>query len=235
MGGRGVMTMKIYLAIVWTITAATMLLAVHFSYQSSTKANRNILLGIALPKNALTDSAVTDIVNRYRKTNALTALALLLLFVPYYSFASFVSLSLIHLLVWCVACFYLYQKMFNKYYDELAALKAKKEWWVGKRDTVSIDTQVSRLKDTFPLPAKWFALPLFISMIPLLSLLTSGNSETLLWVFSVTGIASIIIVFLISRIFAKDKTVTYSEDSEINLALNRVYQREWSKNFFAIA
>jgi fatty acid desaturase len=109
------------------MTAATILLALHFSYRSATKANRNILLGIALPNNALADSAVADIIKKYRRANALTALFLLLLFAPYYFFAALISLSLIHLLLWMVACFYFYQKVFNKYYDELAALKAKKE------------------------------------------------------------------------------------------------------------
>jgi hypothetical protein len=76
---------------------------------------------------------------------------------------------------------------------------------------------------------------MFISALPLISLLVTGSRDLFFRVFAVTGAAVFITAFSLSRVSAGDKTVTYSEGSEINLALNRVYKREWSKCFFAVA
>jgi len=142
---------------------------------------------------------------------------------------------MIYLFVLCCAMVYFYTNVFNRHFSELYSLKRENEWWVGEQNIISIDTEVSRLKDTFMLSKKWFVLPFAVSLIPVIYGLTMELSEVQFWTVAGAGVFNVLTVFLLHYAIGSMKTKAYSENTEVNIALNHVFKREWSKCFFVMA
>ncbi|MCL2215508.1 MAG: hypothetical protein FWB91_00680 [Defluviitaleaceae bacterium] len=216
------------------VIALIFILAVYVSNRTAAKANGNLLLGVTLPSQALNDKAVNGIVKKYRLAHSLNTIAFLALTVPVLFMYEYLSLLLIYLLLWISALFYLNQIIFNKYFSELYALKRKNEWWAGTQNIISVDTEVSRLKNTFMLSGNWFAFPFVMSMLPIIYAATESPRVSF-WVTAIAGMTTVIFYFLIYLVINKIRTKTYSENTKINLALNHVFKREWSRCLVVLA
>jgi len=197
------------------------------------KANGNILLGVTLPYDALKDGAVTAIVKKFRKTSSLLLLKCYLLTLPLVFISGFVSISMMYIFIWFTAVIIANQKTIRKYWNELYALKRENQWWVGTRNIVSVDTEVSRLKDTFPVSRAWFVIPLIISLFPIADILYTEGSE--IPSLSLFGTLTVIFLFFIYMIYVRARTVAYSDNTEVNAILNRVYKREWTRCLVIVA
>ena len=120
------------------------------------------------------------------------------------------------------------------HFDELYSLKQERGWWVGTKHIICIDTEVSRLKNTFMVSKKWFIIPLVISSIPVVAaLLGSQDLESLL--LSLVGICIFVTHYSIYIIYGKSRTKAYSDNTEVNIVLNHVYKREWSTCLLILA
>ena len=225
--------------IIWTIIfVAFMYIAfftgIYATYRTGAKANGNMLLGVTLPHDALNDSAVNSIVEKYRKAYSFYALAFLMLVIPAMFFTDYISVSFLYFFVWVVTFIYVNHKIAVKYFDELYSLKREKEWWVGTQNIINIDTEVSRLKNTFVISKKWFIVPLIISAIPIITALVN-NQDIHSILTTLIGILTLAVFYSVYHFYGKSRTKAYSENTEVNIALNHVYKREWSKCFFIIA
>jgi uncharacterized membrane protein len=216
-------------AIIFLSVNLTFLIALYMTDRTGEKSNGNMLLGVTLPYHALKDEAIINIIKKYHNTYSFLALVFLTLTIPYLLIAEYISFTLIYFLVWSIGLLYLNQRIINKYYNELFLLKREKEWWVGTRHIISIDTEVSRLKNTFAISKKWFIVPLIISAIPIITALLNKNQDAFFVPIAFGGIITLAMSFLIFLAYSKDRTATYSDNAEINIALNHVYKREWSK------
>jgi len=210
-------------------TTLTILLSVYISFRTGAKPNGNILMGVSLPQEALSDETVLNITKKFKTMNLLTTLILMVLILPIIPAARYSSLVMLYMTLWCMILFYISSKVFARYSEKLAEIKQKNEWWVGERTVVSIDTEVSRLKDTFPISQQWFILPVCIAAVPIAVLSFGGSWDVFSWSVSLIGVSNAIVSFLIFHAFRRLKTVAYCENTEVNMALNRVFKREWSK------
>jgi len=213
----------------------TFLLAMFAILKIAARPNGNILLGVTLPYEALGDSRTAEIINKYRKAYRVVVLIFLIFAVPVPFFAEYSSITMIYLFVLCCAMVYFYTNVFNRHFSELYSLKRENEWWVGEQNIISIDTEVSRLKDTFMLSKKWFALPFAVSLIPVVYGLIMELTGAQFWTVAGAGVFNVLTVFLLHYAIGSMKTKTYSENTEVNIALNHVFKREWSKCFFIMA
>jgi|GEM_PF-329928 len=222
-------------SIIYVFICVTFLIAIYATNRTGEKANGNILLGVTLPDSALKDNAVTYIVKKYHKAYSIVAFIFLLLILSFIFLRNYVSISTVYFMLWCISFLYTDRIVVNKYFNELYSLKREKEWWVGAHHIINIDTEVSRLKNTFPISKMWFFIPLIISLIPVTIHLFYKNLNMYHWAISLCGIIPFIFSFLMYLVYTRDRTKTYSQNTEINLALNRIYKREWSKCWVIIA
>jgi len=211
------------------IAPIVILIAVYAICRTGVKPNGSILLGITLPSDALRHVDVLNIVKKYQKTCNLYIFVFLILLVPIIFLSRYFSIVHLYLLLWSVTLIFLTEKFFIKHFDKLYALKRKNQWWVGSKDIVSIDTEVSRLKNTFMVPAKWFVLPFGMSAAIAIIILFSNNLGLDAIIASISGMIMVAIFFLIFIAIGKTKTKIYSANTDVNITLNHVFKREWSR------
>jgi len=143
--------------------------------------------------------------------------------------SKYVSISILYILAWCCLLFFVNRLIQKRHFNKLYTLKKENKWYVGEKHIISIDTEVSRLKGKMPTSPFWFILAFIISIIPILLLLQKQDYHHSSWAFPICSLISVVIGFLANRIVTKERTITYSENTEINLALNQIYKHQWSK------
>jgi len=218
------MTILITFAFVIAIT----LIAFAVINLAASKPNGNILLGVTLPYDALNDVAVSEILSGFRKSFIISIVVFLLLGAPMLLLYENVPVLTGYLMVWVSACAYTNYRIVTKHFDKLYSLKQEKQWWVGERNILTIDTEVSRLKSRFPISAIWYLIPLIITMIPFVWMLIDAGSVTD-WSVVLSSVIMLALFFLVHIIFSKSRTTAPSEDTQVNIALNQVFKREWTK------
>lgn len=197
--------------------------------KTAEKANGNILLGVSLPHWEHQNSEVRKIVQEYHKTYTLAGVVFFLLMLPLLIISKYVSISILYILAWCCLLFFVNSLIQKRYFNKLYTLKKENKWYVGEKHILSIDTEVSRLKGKMPTSPYWFFLAFIISIIPIILLLYKQAYHNSSWIFPICSLISVIIGFLAYRIVRKERAITYSENTEINLALNQIYRHQWSK------
>ncbi|MCL2704356.1 MAG: DUF5808 domain-containing protein [Defluviitaleaceae bacterium] len=223
------------LTISFMFAALIIIVAIYSTNRTGEKPNGNILLGVALPRHVLKNSAVINIISKYREAHSLLALIFLILTSPILFFSGYASAILLYLAVWIIVYIWLNQKLVGKYFMRLYSLKKENEWWMGTQRIISVDTEVSRLKGTFPVSKKWFIPPLIITVASIMIILFSDNREMLFWPIAINGLILLFLFFMIYFIYSKSRTVVYSDSTEVNTELNRVFKREWTKCCVIIA
>ncbi len=96
----------------------------------------------------------------------------------------------------------------------------------ASRGVLYIDSEVTRLKNTFPVCKWWLLGPLFLMAIPVLYLLTSPSRQG--WLYALLVVAEVLPFCLCYFAATKEKSVFYTEDTRCNLALNRLRVRSWT-------
>ena len=216
-------------------SALLVLLGMYIISQNGSKPNGTILLGVSLPGHAMKDKAVTDIVRQYRRAHSILILISLPLLFPIMLLREDEILTIAYYLLWIAALLCLWLKITSNYFARMSSLKAEKQWQVGSRNTISIDTEVSRLKHTFILPKSWFLLPLAILIVPIAVGGLFEQPEALLWSITITGGILLALFFFIHLAIGKMRTKTYSEDTETNLYLNHLFKSQWSRCMVLLA
>ena len=211
-------------------TALTLLLGIYISNKMGTKPNGNMILGLRLPPEAMENAAVTQIARDFARANNAITLVLLLLAIPF-GLLPYVSLSMIYLVAWSALAFALYGLGLGKYYDALRELKQQNQWWAGDAQIIYIDTEVSRLKGSYPISRWWYVLPVALAALPFI-VANGGDGATYLG-FAILGALGVLWAWGLS--FMGRKATVYSSKTEINQHLNRLYQREWSKYWLCMA
>lgn len=197
--------------------------------QTATIPNKNILLGITLPTSTLENASVIDIVSRYKRTYKILFLIAVLLSIPLLIETRYPSFSIIYMFLWILLILYFNNKVFVKYHNELYKLKKENNWFVGVPHIVTIDTEVSRIKNKMPVSKLWFIPSFIISAIPSIIEFNKANQyETIQIIISLLSIALIFVFIYLHKLTASEKTITYTENTDINIACNYIHKRLWS-------
>ncbi len=210
--------------IFFVIIEMIILLTIYFVFRLAEKPNGNILLGVTLPYEQLKNEEILHIVKRYHNANLKCLFIFMFILIPTYLIKEYMSFLLLYSTIFFIILFYVNNKVYMKYFKRLYNLKKENKWFVGATHIVSIDTEVSRLKNTFVVSKLWFAPSLIISLIPLFS-----TKIQEFYIFSIYTLLMVITYYLSYLITLKCKTITYSENTDINFTLNKVYKMEWSK------
>lgn len=195
--------------------------------------SNHILFGVTLPSHALEDTEIKQLQQEYKKAYLLYAGISLLSLIPFFILGRYFSLTFIYLLLWFAAFIYTSKLPFNKIHRKVVVLKREKQWYVGEKRLIHIDTKLTQLKKSMIVSPYWFLIPALLSLVPII--ISFQNNDVLL---RMTGIASLVmtaIIFIIYTAFGKMKTKVYSENHDINAAINRAARRYWSVLWLCLA
>ena len=216
------------MVIILSLTGLIFIVSIYISNNSSTKANNNILIGITIPALELKNKEVLRIIDSYKKENIKFMIGSIIAFIPGL-FMTYISFQFLYLFLWVVGLMYGSNKIIMKYNKELMNLKREKDWLMPSKHLITIDTEVSRLKDKMIISKMWFIPSIVISIIPIIIAFGKKNiwSNSILFI-SFTAIISTIVFIIVYKRYGEQRTEVFSEDSKVNLACNIIYKRTWT-------
>lgn len=198
-------------------------IVVYFTMKSAIKPRRNILFGVTLPTQVLCDDAVLKMVDDYKSKINICNLVIVLTGLPTF-FINKEVLSIVYLVIWSlVVAEWLVRQPYVLMNRKLKKLKKDKEWFIGEKRVVNMDTKISKLKGKMPLPDKYMLIPFGISLIPLIISIVKYDKDLKYTTF----IAFILIGVLVLLYFVgfkgsnKIRLKVYSQNSDINYILNK--------------
>lgn len=197
------------------------------------RPGNNILFGVTLPARAFNDSAIKQLQTNYKKSYTIYGIISLLTIVPLYVLSDYLSMALIYMFIWFAAFIYTSKLPFNRFHHQTAVLKREKDWFVGEKRLIRIDTKLNLLKKKMVISPYWFLIPALISVTLIIASIQNGNI-----LLKMTGIASLVmtvVLFVFYYAFRKMKPKVYSEHNDINVAINQAGRRYWSILWLSMA
>ena len=139
------------------------------------------------------------------------------------------SFQVLYMTLWCTGVIFADYKLIKKYANRMYELKLQKGWGTPPRiGAIEVDTIVSRMKKTMPVSEIWLGIPLWICIG---SFLWWGQCATdypwLLVSLLFNVLAFLFFCYMFHRM-AHGKLKVFSEDSDINYALNKTSKRAWT-------
>lgn len=152
------------------------ILLLHFNMISACKPSGHMVLGVYLPQEHINDEKILAITSKLKlQLKALFWMSLLsqalMLVVKDYP-----SLSTLFVLIFLFGIITIYTLFFGVYSEKILKLKKEKGWIVGSPSIISLDTEVTRLQNTFPVSAGWF-IPGIIILFIVSFWMTTSNAE----------------------------------------------------------
>lgn len=211
-------------SIIFLIVLFIFSFALYSNNLTAGRPSKNVLLGVTLPFDVIKDSEVKAIVDKYKKVNS-TQLVLWILFsFPILLVSEYPSICLVYMFVYIGILLYTSNKTLVIYNRSLLSLKKKNNWTTGESHIVTIDTEVSRMKKSMPISFLWFVPSMIISIIPLAYSLLTGKEV----LSSLIPLPILLILLFLFRLNSSQKTVVYSENTDVNKACNYTQIRLWS-------
>lgn len=198
-------------------------IVVYFTMKSAIKQRKNILFGVTLPDQALSDDVVLKMIDDYKKIVNIFTLVIIFTGLPI-AFINKEGLSVLYLLIWSlVVAEWLVRQPYIHMNRKLKKLKRDNEWFIGEKRVVSIDTKISKLKDNMPIPNKYMIIPFSISLIPLIISIVKYDEDLKYTTFIAFILMTVLVLlyFIGFRESNKLKLKVYSKNSDINYILNK--------------
>lgn len=222
------------MSFIMLFTSLIVLVILYYEAKGASKPNKNVILGIMIPPLELKNVEVTSITKEFMKKIKILFLISLVVFIPFIFLDT--ALLMIGWLLWFGIVYFLYYKIICKYNNKLKEVKRNNNWLLPNKQLLNIDTELTKAKDKMPVSKWWFALAMVIGTIPLV-LYKINNNElfSTAAIYSGTAITGTIILFIIYMTYVKGRTIVYCDESDINIACNRIYKRTWSIIYVVLA
>jgi len=134
-----------------------------------------------------------------------------------------------YLTLWTTALIVWEFKATSKYTNRMYELKISKGWGnPPKQSELTVDTVVSRMKKSMPVSEIWLAVPVWICIGSFVWWFYSAAEYKMLLIPLITNVAALVLFCYMYHRMAHGKLKVYSEDSEINFALNRAAKKAWT-------
>lgn len=204
--------------------------------QTATKPNKNTILGVTLPYHILENKDVMEIVKGYKKSYFVLILIFIILSLPMLIFKNYPSFTMIYTFTWIILLLCLNNKTYIKHFKALYSLKRKNDWFLENKQVITVDTEVSRIKNKMPVSWLWFIPSFIVCIIPFIITITVENNPNASEIFlSLLSVPAIALFYWLYRLYSSEKTLVYSEKTEVNLACNFIHKRLWSLCWVVIA
>lgn len=183
------------------------LLIMHFTLKGVGKPNGNIVLGVKIPTIHIKDERVEAIVGGFERTFKKLFWPFMLIQIIGYPIRQWISISLLWVFLYLAIVIGGYTYCIEFYSKKLRALKKEEGWIKQGGHILNIDTEVSRLKNTFPVSRKCFLVPLALIIGYCYIQREQVNSPV-----GVYTLIAVLVIFLagvvIYEIFVRTSTVT---------------------------
>ncbi|MGL5692970.1 MAG: PH domain-containing protein [Peptostreptococcaceae bacterium] len=196
---------------------------VYFTMKGAVKPRRNILFGVTIPNEALSDEVVLSIVSEYKRKMNLCMLVIILTALPTF-FIEREILSILYFLTWSlVVAEWLVRQPYVLMNRKLKKLKKEREWFIGEKRVVNMDTKISKLKDKMPIPDKYMFIPIGVALIPVVISLVKYDEDLKYATFIAVILMGVLVLlyFLGFKGGNRLRLKVYSQNSEINYVLNK--------------
>ncbi|SKA78333.1 Uncharacterized membrane protein [Caloramator quimbayensis] len=213
-----------------------MTISLYATYMDGTKPKGNIVLGVTLPYQNLKDDAVKKILMEYKRDiNILSGILFSSSFITLL-FQNYPSLIIIYMFVWFTLFFYLGNSIYMKNFRKLYKLKKVNGWFFGSTHIITIDTEVSRLKDKMPVSKLYFIPTFIISLMPFIIALFLKVEFKFYYIFYfLISVLTHLLLLYLYNLFTSKKSDVFSEDTKVNLYCNYVYKRYYSICYILLA
>ncbi|MCX7885172.1 MAG: DUF5808 domain-containing protein [Caloramator sp.] len=204
-------------------------ISLYATYMDGAKAKGNIILGVTLPYQNLEDDVVKSIIKDYKRIiNILAGIFFSASFITLL-FQNYPSLIIIYMFIWFALFLYLGNYIYMKHFRKLYEIKKSKGWFFGSRHIITIDTEVSRLKDKMPISKFYFIPSFIISLMPfIIAYLGRTNFKIYHLIYILLSILTLLLYVYLYNLYKSEKSMVYSEDTKVNLYCNFIYKRYWS-------
>ncbi len=201
-------------------------------YGGKRKYAEGMLLGVHIPQSAADSEEVRAFMERYRMNTKRFYLwnglaGVVVCFLNFWYLSVFMIIWSVWLVEFCAGAIYLLCRTHRKLYD----LKVERGW-VGSAGSriMAVDTKVAAQNGKMGLSPWWHLL--FLALI-LISFLDPGVRRYLQtsedgWTFPLIGILVCVGFGILHFTIMRTRNRIYSEDSELNIAVNRMQKTLWS-------
>ena len=185
--------------------------------------------GITIPMEHRQDACVQDVLKAYKKRRTrmmlCMAVAAFVCCIPGYDFVDVLWLT-IWLTIVIVWDYFLMRKTIRQMYE----VKKTNGWQKKPAQTgmVLVDTRVSSMKKKMPVSSMLFGVPICMLISFILWWLLYGKGDKVALVMIFCAVFTLILGIFLYRGIVHAKVRVYSEDSDINLCINRMTKRLWS-------
>ncbi|WP_424767929.1 DUF5808 domain-containing protein [Paenibacillus sp. sgz302251] len=202
-------------------------------YLNQARTGSSILFGVTLPSHALEDASIKQLKSDYKRAYTRFGIIAFVSITPLFLLADYFSMAFIYTFIWFAAFLYTAKLPFNKFHRLTTALKREKDWFVGEKRIVRIDTKINLLKKAGVISPHWFLIPALISMSLIIASISNANL-----LLKMTGVASLIMTIVLFGIYGAFRNMNmkiYSDNQDINAAINRAAKRYWSVLWLGMA
>lgn len=200
-----------------------------FSMNYIAKPNGFLLLGVKIPKEEMKNPKVLEIVRWYKRKEKWIIIAMLFTTLTAFFVRNYGIISCIYCIAWVFLWLGLIQLLFFQSYDKLYAYKKTQGWVVGEPCSISVDTEVARLKSKFFYPKWHWGVITVLTLAGSYLWLPEDREVLSLYVYSGVNVLLTIVLLGLYTLVSRVKTTVYSESTEINVALNQCYCHELTK------
>lgn len=223
--------MHVAMVIIYSFILVILLICAVVVWNTAKTPGHNVIFGVTLPPAEQNGPDVKETTARFGKLCVKWGIILALTFLPVPALLEAVpdriSLSTVYFLMWAVFSMYCINRPCRIVRRALLEIKRKNGWCFGAMHETVVDTKASLLKNRSALPA-WLFLP--AAALPVILLFTvRGPFRAGIIIAAVSSIA-LKGVFFWCYLAAKHlQAKVWSENSEINVAVNCERQRIWSQ------
>lgn len=154
--------------IIWGSILVVVLLSMYFNCKYMIKGDKNIIIGVTIPFLELKNEKVLNIIKDFKRENIIGYIIATIVFIPSFFF-KFNSNQIVYFFLWLIGVEIFTKRLFIKYNKKLMELKRENQWLLPSKRLVTIDTEVTRLKDKMPVSILWFIPSFIISLIPIVT------------------------------------------------------------------
>lgn len=223
--------------IIISIVLFITLLFIIFLYYFDAKqcVNNNIILGVTLPLNKVKDTQVLNILTEYKsKLKKYLIIEIFLSFIIIILYKYFFITMLCYISLIFIGCGINFL-IIKKYNLKMKKLKEENNWSIGEKHIISIDTKLTLLKDSMVVNKLFFIPIFFFSLMTfLIGFLNFKNIPEIIYLAIINIILNLLMLWLY-KIIKSLKNKIYSENSDINITLNKYKKYLITKNIIIIS
>ncbi|URN95453.1 MAG: DUF5808 domain-containing protein [Candidatus Pristimantibacillus lignocellulolyticus] len=220
------------LTVIFSVTAIICYIALVVTYKPQATYKNGMLFAITLPSHAMEHEEIQSIRARFNKQFKKASLWMAVCYIPFVLLHYLMSYQFIYFFVWITVFFFVMVIPFRRAFRDTLALKREHDWFVGMKRVIQSDLRVAHLKNQQSASLWLFTIPFAMAI------------GTMLWAIAedieFIGVAFVGLIItslflIISLLMRGSKGKVYSENSEVNVALNQARRRSISYLWLSMA